>query len=384
MIEDIKNFKVNWIDGMKISKEHFIQLQSYVQDSMKDVSSLLMGKHDYGFVSSYLSESQEFLVNIDAHKNLKVAIKKLRAITPNGSRIEITSHTPNVKEEITIDELENSDFDSGYVVLNYNAEENVAFGEQNVKEVPPRYPFLTQKYFISFSKASELETSGIGPNQLPIAKIVKDGNALAVSQEYIPPSISLAADENLISFYNTVETFLKMTERHSIQIVQKISGKDSDNAISDTLLVAVDKIYTYLAQEITMIKSEEYDLTPRKLMGVVISFARLFKNAVDVAPSQNKELLFNYFGEWTDLKGGDFEKLFTSVINQQYKHHDVAENIHAIHHFMKVIGQLFTLLTQVDYIGKRRDMGIFVNENVIKDDAKSKAKLGGSPSFLAE
>ncbi len=386
MIEDIKNFKVNWIDGMKISKEHFLQLQAYVHDTMKDTSSVQMGKHDYGFISSYLSESQEFLVNIDAHKNLKVAIKKLRAITPNGNRIEITSQTPNIKEEITIDELENSDFESGYVLLNCTNQESVAFGEQNAKEVPPRHPFITQKYFISFAKASELETSGVAPNQVPIAKIIKDGNALTVSQSYTPPSKSLSADESLVNFYNTIETFLKTTERHAIQIAQKIKSKDNDNSISDTLFNAVDKIYTYLAQEITHIKLDEYDMTPRKLLGVVISFARLFKNAVDVAPSQNKELLFNYFAEWTDLKGGDYEKLFTTVINQVYKHHDIEENIIIVEDFITVIDKLFTLLTQIDYIGKRRDMGIFVNENALKEDSKSKSKSGGSssPSFLAE
>ena len=127
-------------------------------------------------------------------------------------------------------------------------------------------------------------------------------------------------------------------------------------------------------------------MAPRHLLGVVISFARLFKNAVDAAPSQNKELLFNYFGEWTDLKGGDYEKLFTNVINQEYKHHDIEENVVIVEAFISIIDKLFTLLTQIDYIGKRKDMGIFVNENALKEDKKGKAKSGGNatPSFLAE
>ena len=385
MTEDIKNFKVNWIDGMKISKEHFQQLQSYTWDTIRDMGSVRMGRFDYGAIASSSKNTNEFLINIDAHNNLKVAIKVLKAVTPNGNRVEITAETPSFKEDITVEELSNSGFDGGYVLLNVDTENSVAFGTKNPKEMPPRLPFLTANYFVTFITASDMESEGVSSNQIPIAKIERREKGLLVAQQYIMPAVTLAADQGLTKFYGEIETFFKMTERNAIQIVQKIRSKDNDNIIADTLFVAVDKIYTLLGTELTRFKCEEYDLTPRELINSIVSFARLFKNAVDVAPSQHKEQLFNYFAEWTDLKGGDYEKLFTNVINLTYNHNDIEQNISVLKDFTGTINKLFTLLTQVDYIGKRKDMGIFVNENSLKENT-NKSKIGGSssPSFLAE
>lgn len=386
MIEDIKNFKINWIDGMKISKEHFQSLQNFAENSVKDAFVTRKGRYGYGFLASYLRGNNEYAINLDIHKSLKISIKKLRAITPNGNRIEITGETPDVKADITVADLLDKKIEEGYLLINLDTENPVVFGEQDPKEVPPRYPFLTNGHFFTFIDTEELVKTGLSGNQLPVAKIVKEGKNLASTTDYIPPCTSLGAHTKLVEFYNETEDFLKMTERNAIVIVQKIKSKQSENPIADAMYIAVDKIYMYLAQQITKIKWEEYNMHPKDLLEIVVSFARIFKGAVDMSSPENKEQLFNYFGEWTDLKGGKYEKTFTEIINLKYNHLDVNENIKTISDFMKTIDRLLTVLSQVDYIGKRRDMGIFVHENVVKvkSSKTDKADKSSGPSFLAE
>ncbi|WP_158978306.1 hypothetical protein [Cellulophaga sp. L1A9] len=380
MIEDIKHFKTNWIDGMKISKEHFQNLQDYAENTVKDLTSIRVGKDGFGLLASHLSDHNEYTVTIDVHKSLKISIKKLRAITPNGTRVEITNLTPAVKEDVVVEQFADNKLEEGFVLLNVDKEDTVAFGEQNPKEMPPRYPYTTNRYFFTFVTANDLEKSGLAGNQLPIAKIIRENNSLAAATDYIAPSTTLGTSEALIDFYNVAEAFLKMAERSSILIVQKINTKQSDNPIADSMHTVVDKLYGYLSQQITYVKWEEYEMHPKKLIEIIVSFSRLFKSSVDVSSPENKEQLFNYFGEWTDLKGGDYEKIFTNIINIDYNHNDVNQNLFIINSFMNVIERLFTILTQVDYIGKRRDMGIFVNENIVED----KFGKSGGPSFLAE
>ncbi|WP_276166932.1 hypothetical protein [Zobellia alginiliquefaciens] len=380
MIEDIKNFKINWVDGMKISKEHFESLQNFAENSIKDAYVVRKGRYGHGFLASYLDGNNEYAINLDIHKSLKVSIKKLRAITPNGNRIEITENTPSVKEEIVVDELADSKLDEGFLLINLDTEHTIPFGEQDPKEIPPRHPFLTNGQFFTFITSDDFAKSGLSGNQLPIAKIQKEGKSLSIATDYIPPSLTLGAHESLIDFYNDTENFVKMTERNAILIVQKIMAKQSDNPVADAMHLAVDKAYAYLAQQITKIKWEEYDMHPKELLEIIVSFARVFKGSVDISSSQNKEELFNYFGEWTELKGGDYEKIFTDVINMQYNHNDVNQNLILASGFMNVIDRLLTVLTQVDYIGKRRDMGIFVNENIVQN----KQDKSNKPSFLAD
>ena len=58
MIEDIKNFKINWIDGMKISKEHFQSLQNFAENSVKDAFVTRKGRYGYGF-SSFIYQRKQ-------------------------------------------------------------------------------------------------------------------------------------------------------------------------------------------------------------------------------------------------------------------------------------------------------------------------------------
>ncbi len=386
MIEDIINFKINWIDGMKISKAHFLSLQNFAENSVKDAFVTRKGRYGYGYLAAHMGGKNDFAINLDIHKSLKISIKELRAITPNGNRIEITKETPNVDDDIMVSDFLDTKSEEGFLLINLDTENAVAFGKQDSKEIPPRYPFLTNGHFFTCIDSEELKKIGLTGNQLPLAKIVKVGKGLSSVTEYIPPCTSLGAHAQLVDFYDNAESFLKMAERNAITIIQKIKSKQNENPISDAMLVAVDKIYPYLAQKITMVKWEQYDMHPKDLLEILVSFARIFKGSVNVSSPENKEQLFNYFGEWTDLKGGAYEKTFTDIINLKYNHLDVNENIKTVSAFMKTIDRLLTVLTQVDYIGKRRDMGIFVHENVVKEKSSKSdnSNTSSGPSFLAE
>ena len=383
MIEKIKNFKINWIDGMKISKEHFQSLQNYAENSVKDAFVTRIGRYGYGYFTSRSNSIQRNTINLDIHHNLRVSISELRAITPNGHRIEVTNETPIVEDQITISNVLDTNCETGFLLINLDTQNPVAFGEQDAKEVPPRHPFVTNGHFFSFIDAKELDKTGLFGNQLPIAKITRDGTVLSCTTDYIPPCTSLDAHVQLMDFYNEVDNFLKMAERNCITILQKIGSKGNENPIADAMQIAVDKLYLYLAQKITIVKWEQHHMHPKDLLEILVSFARILKGAVDISSPEEKERLLNYFGDWTDLNGGDYEKILNTIINLEYNHNDVNENVKAVSVFMKTMERLLTVLTQVDYIGKRRDMGIFVHENVVNTRTNKPAQAGG-PSFLAE
>ena len=381
MIEDIKNHKINWIDGMKISKNHFLELQDYVSAMISDAVGTQLSNNDYGFLSSYLNDEENINVTVDTHNSLNVQVNHLKAITRGGIRIEITSNTAPFQEEKTLDPKTISD--AAYIILTVDTSSAnaVAFGERLENELPPRAPYLTNSYAVALLSEAELSNTGLGANQLPIAKIINSDGTLEIQDFYIPPCVYVEANEQLVNFYNRVDKFLKVTEKNVIQIVQKVNNKRSDNPIADALRLVVDRLHTFLSERITSFKWKSYHQKPMEVMNTVVSFARLFKNSVDISPSENKEALFNYFGEWSDKKGGDYEQIFTEVINLSYTHYDTIAAVSTLVEFMTTIEKLFTTLTQVDYIGKRREMGLFVNENKVEDVPKQKS---GGPSFLAE
>ncbi|NJM78903.1 MAG: hypothetical protein HC854_03410 [Flavobacterium sp.] len=100
MAENIKHFPVNWIDGMKINKKHFIELQDNFEDQIRDARNLEVNELNYGLLATPLSRPFQYTVSIDAHNELSVNIKILKAITPAGGRIEITDFTGEFSEKL--------------------------------------------------------------------------------------------------------------------------------------------------------------------------------------------------------------------------------------------------------------------------------------------
>ena len=50
MIEKLNHFPVNWIDGMKINKNHFLEVQNFVSDSVRDSVGIHTSMINYGLL----------------------------------------------------------------------------------------------------------------------------------------------------------------------------------------------------------------------------------------------------------------------------------------------------------------------------------------------
>ncbi len=396
MAENIRHFPVNWIEGMKINKNHFIEQQDNIEDLIRDARSLGINQFNYGLLSTPLSTPFQYTASIDIHRELSINIKLLKAITPGGGRIEITDYTGSFSEKIELKSGEYSE-NNYYIMLNVDPFERIPTGEQNMKEVPPRFPSATSKYFITFHAENEVNQSNIGSLQFPIGKFKAFSNKLELINTYIPPCLSVNSHPGLFKLYEVYDSCFYKLEFNSIKIIQKIKFRNNiedENIIATMVQVACNKVTNFIEQRITEIKWIGAQEKPINVLQNIISFARTLKNCFDTFSGDGKEMLFNYFSEWTDTKSGDFDKLFTDIINIKYTQYDVEKNVEHAIMFLTKIESLFAILNQLDYIGRKKDTGIFVNENVLKDDRSSTNIFGNdtknddtpsaSPSFLAD
>ena len=393
MAENIKHFPVNWIDGMKINKKHFIELQDNIEDAIRDARNLEVNELHYGLLSTHLSRPFQYTISIDAHKELSVSIKTLKAITPAGGRIEITDFTGEFSEKIELKDFDLKE-NNYFLLLNVDPYSRVPSGEQNMEEVPPRFPHALPKYSLSTVLESEVNQNNIGALQFPIAKFKTSSEGYEIIPNYIPPCLTLNSHPSLISLFETYDLFFKQLEFYAIQINRKIkfrNNNEDENVIANMVFDVCDKALRFVETHITKNKWVNYNLKPFDVLNNVISLSRSIKNSFDYFSGDGKEMLFNYFSEWTDITNGDYERLFTDTINVKYKSHDIEDVVTQANDFMTKIDELFSILNQLDYIGKKRDAGIFVNENILKNDRKSSGLFGSddndidsSPTFLAD
>lgn len=393
MAENIKHFPVNWIDGMKINKNHFIDLQDNIEDLIRDARNLGVNELNYGLMSTNLTRPFQYSIFIDAHNELSVSIKMMKAVTPGGGRIEITDYTGEFTEKI---ELKDFDFKENnyFLLLNVDPFQRIPTGEQNMEEVPPRFPNAMSRYFLTSVIESEVNQNNIGALQFPLAKFKTSANSYEILIDYIPPSLTVNSHPTLVTLFENYESFFKQIEFNAVQISQKIrfrNNTEDENLIANMVFEACEKILNYVGQNINRNKWVNFSMKPIDVLDNVVSLARIIKNTFDSFSGDGKEMLFNYFSEWTEVSTGDYERLFSDTINIKYKAFDIEPTVSQVSHFISKIDYLFGILNQLDYIGKKRDAGIFVNENIVRNERISffgndekDNNPPSSPSFLAE
>lgn len=75
-----------------------------------------------------------------------------------------------------------------------------------------------------------------------------------------------------------------------------------------------------------------------------------------------KEELMNYLSEWVNITPGVFEDTLSKVSSMQYHTIDSNRNISAVNYFITTINHLFDTLQKLDFIGKKKESGLFIKE----------------------
>ena len=386
MIEKLSHFPVNWIDGMSINKTHFTAVQNFVSDSVRDAVGVHTSMIGYGLLP--VQNSIKINLIIDNHKLLRIKVEECHAVTPNGSRIEIGGElTENLSLSIpyleAVKELKENQEAVLLACISVNPFKRTPYGEPDPEENPPRYPYTLPEYSLNLIPEDELKnTIGFGGNYLTIGKILVHSGESRIDDNYIPPCVSVSSHQKLQELYTEIDRFYGQIEVYATQIAQKIHSKKQNNELAMMMELMSDKTLNYLGMEINKFRWSSHYAPPAEMLVSVVALARVLKNFIDARSGAGKEQLLNYFAEWCNVSQGDFDTVFTETINTDYNHNQMDKSIAKITKFMTTLEDLFSVLSRLDYIGKKRDGSIFVSENTDDRDAVIHARR--SSTFLAD
>ena len=384
MIEKLNHFPVNWIDGMKINKNHFLEVQNFVSDSIRDSVGIHTSMINYGLLP--VAEPIKMNLIIDNHKLLRIKVEECHAITPNGSRIDIgtsESLSLSIPYPEAVRELKENENAVLLACISVNHFKRTPYGEPDPEENPPRYPYTHPEYSLNLIPEDELKnTIGFGANYLTIGKILVSAGESKIDDNYIPPSVSVSSHQKLQDLYTEIDRFYGQIELYAVQIAQKIHAKKQSNDLAVMMEMMSDKTLNYLGMEINRLRWMSPHTPPANMLLSVVALARVLKNFIDARSGAGKEELLNYFAEWCNVSQGDFEVIFSETIKTDYNHNQIDRVISKITRFMKTLEDLFSILSRLDYIGKKRDGSIFVSENTDEREAVIHAKR--SRTFLAD
>lgn len=359
---------VNWTDGMKLNKDAFVaQSHAHTFDLYQLISSTLSPIR-YGILPA--EGSFDVQISTDNQNSLRVSVVSCKAITIGGAYIHINaaasnSHT-DANPSISLS-LPGSVNEVYWVVLTLNPFDRVPFGVINPQENPPRFPFVKPPFSVQLVANHELNQYAQNAYSLFIGKLVPAGGYLKVDAEYIPPCLSVNASQDLLGLHSELDTFLANLEQACAQIVQKIYKKSQQNELAELAQFVCDRLMLYLSKALTDFRWLYIYDSPAKMISEIVALARALKNTIDLRTGSGKEELMNYLSEWSELNQGELENLLNKMAVLRYNHNDINENVNSIIQFAKVVGKLFNTLSSLEFIGKKKESGIFVKEGYIND-----------------
>jgi hypothetical protein len=384
-MKEINKYRVNWIDGMKINKNHFIDLENSFLHAVKTVEEVNLTPTNYGLLPDFSERgsSIELSISLDGQNSVEVNITHCKAVTLGGYQIDISESTRPLLEQAGCElrkKIQISGQSDQYsVVLIINPYQRITVGAADPEEEPPRRPYVLPEYKIDILESSELNNKELGLHHLTIGSVQLVDGKLSVINDFIPPSKSIQSHIDLKQAYDGISTFFGNLEAHLVQIIQKIHQKKQDNDLALMVLQMSQKMLDYLNYGLTDFKIQTQFSAPIELVVKTSTLARIIKNSLDVFSGAGKEEFLNYISDWGDLNQGGFETIMSETIDNKYQHTNINPSLDQISRFTRIILTTFKKLNELDYIGKKSDSNIFVKENVV-----DKTNETGRRSFLLD
>jgi len=365
------NFRVNWIDGMKINKNHFVDFENSMVSMINHATQNFLSPVNYGLLPDFSKEGSaiDVAISIDGQDSIHVAVNKCNAITLGGFQIQINSNTIALFEQSGVVLNQQYTIDSSdsewYVILSVNPNGRIPVGNADPEEEPPRHPYVFPEYKIDVLPKSELSKNGLGLYHISIGKVVMVNDKPTLEENYIPPCCSIQSHSDLKFVYSQIGAFFNQMEAYAMYVIQKIYQKKQTNDLAQMSLHLMKNTLEFLNQIISEYRLIDKNSPPIVIINKLSSMARVIKSSFDVYTGTGKENLLNYLTDWCDVNQGAFENVLIKMIDVEYQHTDINLTIEKTADFTKLMLVLFKKLNELDYIGKKSDSNIFVKEEVV-------------------
>jgi hypothetical protein len=377
MLPEIKYLPVNWIDGMKISAVHFNQLESSIVDRVRDTSALALTNFNYGLLAPMPGNKTSLTLQVSKDQSglIRIKLTECRAITAAGVRIEISGEGYSKLNtfETTISAKTDEDI---FIVIAVNPFERVPFGQPKAEESPVRYPFGIPAFHLEAKPASQLNVGLKPAYHLVIGKLKSAFGELTLDTNFIPPSTSINSHAKLKEEYNNLGDLLGQIGNYSTVIVQKVRFEKQKTDLAINIMYVAEKIIFFLADKIAKYRWTVAEMPPVYMIETFLSLAYLTKSTFDCVTEKEREQMFTYFEQWTELTPAQFQNRLNAVIEIDYNHQDIATAIQEVKTFTAIMVKLFNQMSKLKYIGDQQDRNIVIGETI--EQKKPEAKRGWS------
>lgn len=379
MLPKLQHHLTNWVDGMKINRQHFVDSENALIDALRDAQANSLNGFNYGLLQPLPGEKSALDCNTASNQSstFKVVVSYCRALTSGGCRIEIIPGMhPELSAEVSSD-VASDEAASYYAVIAVDPFNRQPFGPAAADEYPPRNASSITSYKLGLVPEEQLNNGSLGAFHLPVAKFRLKNSQLVRDAEYIPPCAVIGAHSGAKQLYNMVAERLNQIQESSAEIVRKVveGGTQQQTALAQNVKTICEQVIWHIAREFFIFRTMYRQQSPVYMSNTVVQLASIINVSLNLIPVKEKEELLQYFSYWNEVSPGKFEELLSNVMNADYDH----ENIHAFFQpllgFLKTWSDLLDKLKDLKLIGQRNEKFDFGGRTMEAPKEKPKGKF---------
>lgn len=375
MIQPIKHFAVNWVDGMKISQKHFAAQEDYFLDAVRDAASFGINEYNYGLLPAQESITGHAIFDIynSATNDVQLVIRQCHAVTAAGYRIAVNDLSVNVSalSSFSNTQLSAAGEEHFYILISVNPFDRVASGEFDPEETPPRHTSSMPKYHVELVPAASVNNERSGGNYIVAGRVIFKGGLVNADLNFIPPCTSIHSHPVLLNYYNEFAGKIAGIQQFVMRIIQKNSYKNQNSVLAESVKSLCSIMLQQFAQSYFYYRNRVHREAPVHLINVFAQLAHAVYNAIEIIPSKEKEEMLNYCYEWSDVSPHMLLNHLSAVVEINYNHYKTGEYMQAVRLMLQNLYNITEKLSGLEYIGQHKE-NIVVKEQAVTQVSKDK------------
>ncbi len=365
---------VNWIDGMKISKNHFIQSDNYFQDSIRLSRNIFLNDYNFGLLDNEQDPSNTFNLLFDySNGTAEIILKSCHAITRGGAIIDI-HHDNQVKSQLSISGNTKNEIKEWYLIISVNPFIRVPVGSPDINENPPRHPFTDSKYVLEVVPSVQINKQDIGLFKLPIGRINLVEGELILDKKLMPPCSTIHCYPEMNKAFEVSGTTFQSLYNFALKVLRKIQDKNKPLSIAKNIRLLCEGIMSFYGGNYFKLRNIIPQQPPVFYIESFSILAITYQTVLQTIPSEEKEELMKYTFEWCDISPGDFENILVAAVKIRYDHYAISDSVDKIQKFLDTLLVILTRMDSLEFVGQRKESMVVTKEIVVQQVEQPKKR----------
>lgn len=363
---------VNWMQGMSVSSSHFIATENFLMERLMRNTEVLQNKFAYGLLPMKNGDTEALMQLIVEGKGdgSRLVLSTYHGITKGGCLIDIMPSQPVCCECNSAVDMAEYGWD---VVLSVSPFDRRPCGEPDMREEPPRYPFVDSVYKMSIVERDKEFVNEYGPFDVVVGLLRKKDGEFKLDGDYMPPSLSMSSIPELRKYMETFsQSISTMKSAISVIFEKAFSPNANKTKCLENTLTFCRELQRSMANSDYRFHSYGANLSPYQVAEIFGGMANSVLLSLSFMSKSDKDDLLKYFYEWNGITPSTFEQVVDEVASKCFCQNRIDTTILSICEMIKLLESLLVDLSKLDYVGQRKESMVISVSSAKEESSQSK------------